>query len=120
LNAVELTVLEHRDSRTARWLRERRLRIALAIAVVEGLLVVAGAIPMWIALLVAAAVLASFLLVGRRLPAGSAHQVVSTAALSQALVALLPVLVFVVGTLAVIAVAILAVVALFVVLGKRR
>lgn len=113
-------VLEHRSSRTGRWLRERRLRIALWIAVIEGILVVFHAIPRLAALVGAAILIAFYFLVGRDLRSGLARQASWIAAASQAFVALVPLLVIVVGTLALIAVGIIAVLALFVLFADRK
>ena len=58
LKTVELPVVDPRVSRTGRWLRERRLRLAVWIAVIEGLLVVFDVIPGWFALVVGAIIVA--------------------------------------------------------------
>jgi hypothetical protein len=122
LIAMELghAALEHGTSRTGRWLRSRRLRIALWIAVVEGIAIVFDVISGWIALLIAAIVIAFYLLVGRELRQDTVRQTSWIAAMSQALVALVPVLVFVIGAVALIAVAILAVIALVALFADRR
>ena len=112
--------LEHGSTRTGRWLRTNRLRLALAIAVVEGVLVAFRQIPWSIALLVAVAAVIFYFWLGRELGSDIARQASWIAAFSQLLVAFVPVLVLIIGTLAVIAVAILAVVALFVLFGDRR
>src|SRR5215207_8665445 len=82
--------IEHGSTRAGRWLRARRLRIALWIAVIEGLLVIFHVIPVWAALLVAAAVLAFYLFVGRDLRSDVLRQASWVAAGSQALVAMIP------------------------------
>ncbi len=46
-------VVEHGSSRSGRWLRRNRIRIALWTAVVEAALVLFGVIPKWPAFLVA-------------------------------------------------------------------
>ena len=112
--------LAHRTSRTGRWLRARRLRVALWAAVLEGILVVVGVIPGWLALAAAAAIVAFFLLVGRTTGSDVVRQASWIGAASQVLVALVPVLVFVVGALALIAVAVLALVALVALFADRR
>ena len=90
------------------------------MAVVEGVLVVFGQIPVWVALVAAVLVLAFYWLAGRDLPSGAAREASWIAALSQAFVALVPVVVLVVGTLALILVAALAVVALIALFAGRR
>jgi hypothetical protein len=112
-------LVEHGTSRTGRWLRARRLRIALWTAVVEGLLVVLHVISWPIAIILAVAVIAVYFSTAHRLPSDAARQVAWIAAVSQALVALVPVLLIVVGTLALIVVALLAVVALILLLSDR-
>ena len=113
-------ILEHGSSRTGRWLRERRARLALWIAVVEGALVVFGVIPRLPALVVAIGLIGAYFAIGRKLPSYTARQASWVAAASQAFVALIPVLLIVVGTLALIVVGLIAVVALVVLFGDRR
>ena len=45
--------IEHRSSRFGRRLREYRLRIALIVALVEGILVLVGSIDWWVVVLLA-------------------------------------------------------------------
>lgn len=113
-------VLEHGTSRTGRWLRENRIRAALAIAVAEGVLVAVDAIDWLPALLVAALVLLFYIAYGRKLRWDWAREATWVAATSQAFVALIPVLVIIVGTLALIGVAIIAAVALVLLFSDRR
>jgi hypothetical protein len=113
-------VLEHRSSAGGRWLRAHRLRIALGIAVVEGLLVVLDVVDWWLALVIAAAAIVFYLVVGRDFRSYAARQASWIAAASQALVVLVPVLVVVISWLAIVALAILAVVALLMLFADRR
>jgi len=113
-------VIEHGTSPAGRWLRAYRLRIALAIAVVEGLLVALDVISWWLAVAVAGVAIAFYLWLGRRLGSDSVKQASWIAAASQVFVALVPLLVVLVGGLALIAVAILALVALVVLFSDRR
>ena len=101
-------------------LRRNRLRIAFWIAVVEGALLVFGVLNRWATLLVAAVIILGYFAVAPRLRSGPLRDVTWIAAVSQALVALIPILLIVVGTLALVAVGILAVVALIVLFGDRR
>ncbi len=112
--------MEHGTSRTERWLRARRVRIALWIAVIEGILVVVHVISWAIALLVAAVVVGLYFWSGHRIRSATVREIGWIAAVSQALVALVPVLVILVGTLALIAVSALALVALVVLFSGRR
>ena len=94
-------VIEHRQGPTDRWLRERRVsRSRSGIAVVEGLLIVVGEISLALALVVAIADRRpSTSALGDRLRPGVAREVAWIAAVSQALVMLVPVLVILIGTL---------------------
>src|SRR6188472_1369553 len=113
-------VIEHGTSRTGRWLRERRVRVAIWVAVIEGLLIVVHAISWPIALIVAIAVVVLYFSLRDRLRSNVFGDIAWIAAVSQALVALVPVFVFVVGTLALILVALLAVAALVLLFSDRR
>ena len=112
-------VVEHGSSRTARWLRARRVRIAFWIAVAEGILVVFHAISWWLAVALAIILVGSWFAFAHRIRSETVRQAGWIAAVSQALVVLVPVLVAIVGTLAVIVVAILAVVALVLLFSSR-
>src|SRR5437867_4092947 len=113
-------LVEHRSSRIGRWLRERRIRVALWIAIIEGLLIVVHVIPWFVAVIVAVAVVAGYFWAGHRLRSDTVRQASWIGAASQALVALVPVFVIIVGTLALIVVGALAVVALVLLLSDRR
>ncbi len=113
------TVLEHGSSRAGQWLRARRIRIAFWLAAIEGLLVVVHAIPGWLAIVIAVLVVVGWFAYGHRLRLDTARQVGWIAAVSQALVALVPVLVIVVGTLALVLVGLLAIMALVLLFGSR-
>jgi hypothetical protein len=117
---IDQPALEHGSTRPGRWLRRYRTRIAFWIAVVEGLLLVFGAISRWAALLIAVLIIVGYFAVGTRLRSPVLRDAGWIAAVSQALVALIPILVIVVGTLALVAVGILALVALIVLFGDRR
>jgi hypothetical protein len=112
--------IEHGSTRAGRWLRARRLRFAAWIAVVEGILVVFHVIPWFAALALAALALAFYVWLGRELRSDVGRQSSWIAAASQVLVVLVPVLVALIGGLAILAVAILAVVALVVLFADRR
>jgi hypothetical protein len=114
------SVLEHGTSRSGKWLRQNRIRFALAIAVSEGVLVAFEVIDWLPALLVATLLMLFYFAYGRKLRWDWAREASWVAATSQAFVALVPVLVIVVGTLALIGVAVIAVVALFLLFTERR
>ncbi len=117
---LEGPVLEHGTTRSGRWLHRSRTKIALGIAVVEALLLVLGAIDRPAALAVALLVIVAYFWLGRRLHSPIARDTAWIAAVSQAFVALVPVLLFVVTAVAVVAVAIVAIVALVVLFSRRR
>jgi uncharacterized membrane protein len=117
---LEQPVLEHGTTRSERWLRRYRTRIALWIAVVEAILLVFGLVDRWAVLLVAVVIIGGYFAFVRQLRSQMARDVGWVAAVSQALVALVPILVILVGTLALIAVGLLAVVALIFLFGDRR
>jgi hypothetical protein len=114
------SVLEHGTSRSGRWLRDNRIRFALAIAVSEGLLVAFDVIDAPLAVLVALVLILFYFAFGRKLRWDWAREASWVAATSQAFVALVPVLVIVIGTLALIGVAVIAVVALVLLFSDRR
>ena len=114
------SVLEHGTSPLGRWLRTNRLRLALAIAVSEGILVAFDVIDWLPAVLIALLLMLFYFVYGRRLRWDWARQASWIAAASQGLVALVPVLAVVVGTLALIGVAVIAVVALVLLFAYRR
>jgi len=117
---IEQPALEHGSTRSGRWLRRNRTRLAFWIAVIEALLLVFGAVNRWAALLLAALIIVGYFAIFRQLRSPFARDIGWVAAVSQALVALVPLLLIVVSTLALIALGVLAVVALIVLFGDRR
>lgn len=105
-------VVDHGSSRFGRWLEERRVRFALWIAVIEGLLVAIHVINRWVAIIIAALAVLLYFFAGRESRSHAARQVSWVLATSQAAVLLIPFLLIVVGTFALIAVGVLAIVAL--------
>jgi hypothetical protein len=113
-------IVEHRSTPLGRWLRARRLKVAAWIALAEGLLVLIHVVPRLLAMVVAVAIVLFYFAFGRQFRADALRQVSWTAAASQALMILVPVLAAIIGGLAVIALVALAVVALFVLLQDRH
>src|SRR5215208_2476381 len=105
-------VVEHGSSRAGRWLQERRVRFALWIAVIEGLLVAIHVVNRWVAIAIAAAAVLLYFFAGRESRSHAARQVSWILATSQAAVVLIPFLLIIAGTFALIAVGLLAIVAL--------
>jgi hypothetical protein len=117
---IEQPVIEHGSTRSGRWLRRNRMRIAFWIAVAEAILLIVSAVNRWAALFVAVVIVVGYFAFARRLGSPFARDVGWTAAVSQALVALVPLLLIVLSTLALIALGVLAVVALIMLFGDRR
>ena len=113
-------VIEHGSSRPGRWLRERRLRIALWVAVIEGIFIVFHQIPVAVAIVVGIAVVVLYFTQGDRLTSDIVGQVAWIAAVSQVLVMLVPIFLIVLWSIALLIVAILAVVALVLLFSRRR
>ena len=112
--------IEHRSSRIGRRLRESRLRIALVVALVEGILVLLGSIDWWVVLLLAIVAVASYVMRGRSAHREEIRAVSWIFAVSQVAVVLVPVLALVLTAFAVVALVLIAVVALVVLLRDRR
>jgi hypothetical protein len=86
------TVIEHRSSRTSRWLHERRMRAALFIGLLESLLVVLGDFRWFWVVGLAAVALAFYFFVARRARSALLREVAWTAAASQLIALVVPVL----------------------------
>ena len=113
-------VVEHRAGRLGRLVQERALLAALVIAALEGALVLAGVLPWWSVIALAAGALALYLAVGRESRHAEVRSATWVAAVSQLAVVLVPVLAAVVAALAVAAVLVVALAALVVLLRDRR
>jgi hypothetical protein len=112
-------LVEHGTSRTGRWLRARRWRIALWTAVIEGVLVLLHVISWPIAIIVAVAVILVYFSARSRIRSDTARQIGWIAAVSQALVAFVPVLLIIFSAVALILVGLLALVALILLFSDR-
>jgi hypothetical protein len=115
----EQQVVEHRQSSSALWLRERRLRLALLIAFVESLLVLFSAHGWRYVIIAVIVALAAYWFVGRRWR-GVVYEITWVAAVSQLLAVLVPVLWVLVKTLALIVLIALAVFLLAALLLDRK
>jgi hypothetical protein len=113
-------ILEHRERRLTRRVRHNRFRIALAIAAVEGILVIAGVMPWWLVVLLALGAVAAYAGWGREHESSDVRVLTWTAAVSQLLVVLVPVLAGALVVLAAVAVVLLAALALAAILLDRR
>ena len=113
-------VLEHRVGPTSRWLREHRFRLAIAIAVVETVLVLANVLGWFWIVLLAAAIFTFHFFVGRRARFEWLRQLSWTAAAAQTLPVLLPIAIAVAATFVVLAVLAVAVIVLALLFFRRR
>ena len=112
--------IEHDGSRLGRTLRENRLRIALVVALVEGVLVLFGEVDWWLVLLVAVAAVWLYVASGRSAQRETLREASWIFAVSQIAVVLVPALALVLTAFAVFALVLLALVALVVLLRDRR
>lgn len=112
--------IDHANTRSGRWLRERRLRIALWIAVAEG--IVAALTPdvsRWTIVIVATLAIALYLFAGRSTRWDAGHQVSWILAASQALAVVVTILSFFLFWLALVAAAVFAAIALVILFADR-
>ncbi len=113
-------VIEHQSSRTGRWLRARRVRISLWIAVIEGLVVAFEKdFSRWTVIIVALPLLALYLVWGRNASSDTLRQISWIAAASQALAVVVVVLSFIIAWLALVIAGIFAAIALLFLLVDR-
>jgi hypothetical protein len=111
--AVSHSAIEGGSSRAGRWLRERRLKLALWIAVFEGIIVaLRGDISRWTVVGIAALVLIIYMLVRENVRWDAARQLLWVVAASQVLAVLVVILAFIVGVVALVLVGLFALVAL--------
>ena len=110
--------IEHGETRRWRRLRENRLRIALLVALVEGVLVLVGEIDWWVAVLLAIGAVALYVMRGRS-ARDELRQLSWIFAVSQVAVVLVPALALVLTAFAVVALVLFAVIALVVLLRDR-
>jgi hypothetical protein len=113
-------LIEHGESTRARRLRHNRYRIAFGVAAVEGVLVLLGAIPWWLVILLALGALAAYVGWGREHESADVRIVTWTIAVSQLIVVLVPMLAGALVVLAAVAVVAVAALALAALLLDRR
>lgn len=113
--------IEQGTSRTGRWLRAKRVRIALWIAAAEAIVVaVLHGFSEWTVMLVGALAVALYWFWGRHTTSDTGRQLSWIFAASQVLAFIAAVLAVIIGTFVLILAAIFAAVALFVLLTDRR
>jgi hypothetical protein len=118
---TDLPMIDHRTSRSGRWLRSRRMRIALWIAVIEAIVVAFEAsVSRWTVILLAAAAIALYFWGSRSLSSDTGRQILWIAAASQALAVTAVLLAFIVGVFVLALAVVFAVIALVLILSDRR
>ena len=119
--SYELPAIDHRTTRSGRWLRERRLRIALWIAVIEAVIAAFSEdVSRWTIIILAAVFVSIYLLWGRDFRGDTLRQVSWIAAATQALALVAVVAAFVVGIFVLILAGVFAAVALVMIFRDRR
>lgn len=114
-------MLEAGSTRVGRWLRERRLRLTLWIAVIEGLIAAfSHDIGRWTILVMAVIVLAFYVVAGRQLKWDVGRELSWIAAASQVLAILVVIFAFILKLVAIVAIVGFALVALFYLFSDRR
>jgi hypothetical protein len=102
------------------WFYARRLKIALGIAVAEGIFVaVANDISRWTVIAISIPIIAFYIFAGRTLKSDTGRQVAWIAAASQAFTVLLTVIAQLIGPLTLILAGVFAVVALVLIVGEK-
>jgi hypothetical protein len=117
---VHMEVIEHGSTPRSRWLHARRSKIALGVALVEGVLVLAHVILAWVAIVAGVAIVGYWVFAGRHHKSQLARDASWAAALSQVVMALVPLLAFVLTTLAIVVLVAIAVIALVALVADRR
>jgi hypothetical protein len=112
--------IEHRTTRAGRWLRARRTRVALWIAVVEGIIVAfAHDVSRWTVIAIAVPLLALYVVWGRNARSDTIRQLSWIGGASQALAVVVVVLSFFIAWLALVIAGIFAAIALVFLLIDR-
>jgi hypothetical protein len=111
--------IEHGSSRGSRWMRERRIRVALWIAAFEGLLYLFGILHWWVAVALALIALGSYWL-ARKSRSDFFRQVTWTFAAAQLLVLLVPLALGILKAVAIAVIAIIAIMALIFLFTDRH
>ncbi len=119
--AYSQPMIEAGSTRIGRWLRERRLRLALWVAVVEGLLVaLTPDLTKWTVIIIGTILLALYIVAGRNMRWDVGRQLTWIAAASQALAILVVILAFVLKLVAIVAIVVFAIIALVYLFSDSR
>jgi uncharacterized membrane protein len=117
---VTETAAERHTSSTGRWLYQRRLRIALGIAVLEGILVALEKdFTRWTLIIISAPIIAFYLFAGRSLESDTGRQLAWIAAAAQAFAVILTIVALVIGAFVLIIAGVFAAIALILLFGER-
>lgn len=112
--------VEHKSTRAGRWLRARRIRIALWIAVAEGIVVaLAHDVSRWTVVAIAIPLLALYVVWGRNARSDTMRQLAWIGGASQALAVVVVIMAFILSWLALVLAAIFAAVALLFLFSDR-
>ena len=111
--------IDHGSSRSGRWLREKRLRLTLWVAAVEGVLYLVNALHWWVAVGLAVIAVGFWWYAGRTSRSYSVRQASWIFAAAQLLVLCIPVALALVKAVAIAMVALLAIVGLFLLFRER-
>jgi hypothetical protein len=84
------------------------VRVALIVAVLEGVLIIVDVIPRWVAVVIAAVVIAGYFLWGRSVSQPSVRQGMWAVAMSQAIVLFVPIIGWIVGAAVIVVLAVVA------------
>ena len=107
-------------SENGRWLYARRLKIALGIAVLEGIFVAfANDFSQWTVIIISIPIIAFYLFAGRTLDSDTGRQLSWIAAASQTFTVILCVIAKLIGKTSLIVVGIFAVVAVILLFGEK-
>jgi len=107
-------------SENGRWLHARRLRIALGIAVLEGIFIAfANDFSQWTVIIISIPIIAFYLFAGRTLDSDTGRQLSWIAAASQTFTVILCVVAKLIGKTSLIVVGIFAVVAVILLFGEK-
>lgn len=114
-------MIEAGGTRGGRWLRQRRLRIALWVAVIEGIVVAATPdLSRWTVLVIGAIVLGFYVLAGRNMSWDVGRHLSWIAAASQAMAILVVLFFFIFEWIAIAAIALIAIFALVYLFSDHR
>jgi hypothetical protein len=115
------TAADHEErSSTAIWLEQRRLKIAIGLAVLEGIIVaVERDFTRWTVIIISVPIIAFYVFAGRSLKSDTGRQLAWIAAATQAFAILICVVALLIGSFALIGAGILAAVAVILLLGER-